>query len=765
MDKGDVIAIKVSQLCPVFFVLMILLAMIAVPVHSSDEVLPTGVKSVFYTQGEVLLFGYYNDTYLVLRDSSGSIAWNGTLEEGESKQLTLGEGIYSAAASKPYTVLVGASQTQTVVGYYAIDTFGRGSSTNFYTYIPTPDPLYPESKFIIFSYTNDTMVNVTNAGSKALLWQGTLDEGQHFSQDLSNAEWQNRTVHIESTFPVSALCYLDQGFLVPSSDGLFTGTLFHTFAGNITNGNNDLNVIGYHDDTWVSIRDSTSKSLVWNGSLSAGDVHSEVLTKPTFLTIESNQSVAVTVDPFLSFPIMYQAALYAGDVDGSLVGTNFFTTARGGGYLRIIAYQNDTHVTVTDQNTHASVWDGLLGEDGLQTRSTSHTVYNVTSDKPVSVLEGYGEWSTMFAPLYYTTDAEPPTIGGSSRTPETPTPTQDVQVSVEVSDDLTGVQNVILSYNSSGVVWTNLTMTLTGGNTYEATIPAMPSETLVNYKIITCDNIGNEAASAIDSYVVASYPTGSIVINGGDTYAASTSVTLTLTYSGTSSPVSQVRYSNDGTWDTELWESPSPSKTWSLTQGDGAKTVYFQVNNVLGMASPTYSDSIILDTTPPTATIASPSEGEKTQSSTVTVTWSGSDSGSGLEKFEVKLDSGIWISKGVSAAHTFTGLSDGSHSVLVKATDNAGNSKEYNRLFSVVTSSPSPSPSPTPTTSPSPTPNPSSSPNSSPSASPSSSPSQSPSNPFSIEPFSALLIVAGIVIVALISIGLGLYFRKRNQKS
>jgi len=283
----------------------------------------------------------------------------------------------------------------------------------------------------------------------------------------------------------------------------------------------------------------------------------------------------------------------------------------------------------------------------------------------------------------------------------------------------------------------------------------MPSQTLVNYRIVAYDNIGNAATRGNFSYAVASYPTGSIVINGGVTYAVSPSVTLTLTYSGTSTAASHVRYSNDGTWDTEQWESPSPSKTWSLTQDDGTKTVYYQVNNVLGMVSTTYSDSIILDTTPPAATITSPSEVEKLQSSSVTVAWSGSDGGSGLEKYEVKLDSGNWISKGLLAAHTFTGVGDGSHSIYVKATDNAGNSKEYARSFSVVTSSLSPSPSPTPKPSPSPTPNPS--------PSPSISSSQPQSKPFNIEPFSALLIVAGIVTVALVAMGLRLYFRKRNQ--
>jgi hypothetical protein len=748
--NGDVVAIrKFSQLCVISVILTLIFVALAIPVHSSDGTLPTGIKSVFYTQGGTLLFSYYNNTYFVLRDSSGSTAWNGTLEEGESKQLALGEGLYSVTASNPYTVIIGASQTQTVVGYYAIDTFGKGTSTNLCTFIPPRDPLYPESKFIIFSYTNDTAVNVKDARSKTVLWQGTLDKGQHFSQDLSNATWQNRTVRVESTFPVSALCYLDQGFIVPSSTGLFTGTLFCTFAGNITSGNNDLNVIGYHDNTWVTISDSTSKSLVWNGTLSAGEVHSEVFAKPTFLTIESNQSVAVTVDPYPTWPIMYQAALYAGDMDGSLVGKNFFTTARGGGYLRIIAYQDNTHVTATDQKTHTLVWDGTLDEMELHTRSTSHTVYNVTSDKPVSVLEGYGGWSAMFAPLYYTTDTEPPTIGTLSRTPQNPTPTQEVRVVADVSDDLSGVQKVILLYNSSGVVWTNLTMTLSGENTYEATIPATPSQTLVNYRIVAYDHIGNVATSSNVSYVVASYPTGSIVINGGETYAVSPSVTLTLTYSDTSTAVSQVRYSNDGTWDTEQWEGPSPSKTWSLTQGDGTKTVYYQVSNVVGMFSPTYSDSIILDTTHPSATITSPSEGETIYSSSVAVAWSGSDGGSGLEKFEVKLDSGNWISKGMLTTHAFTGVSDGSHFVYVKATDNAGNSKEYLRSFSVATSSPSPSPSPSPTPNPSP--------------SPSISPSQPPSKPFTLEPFSALLVVAGIVIVALVAMALRLYFKKRNQ--
>ena len=50
-------------------------------------------------------------------------------------------------------------------------------------------------------------------------------------------------------------------------------------------------------------------------------------------------------------------------------------------------------------------------------------------------------------------------------------------------------------------------MALSTGNTYQATIPAMPTETKVDYKIIAYDNLNNMGASGNQSYVVGSIPT------------------------------------------------------------------------------------------------------------------------------------------------------------------------------------------------------------------------------------------------------------------
>ena len=384
----------------------------------------TGFKSTFYTPGETLLFSYQNDTYFIIKNSADNLIWNGTLQEAQTKQLTLTEGVYFAFASKPYTLLAGDAQNQTVVGYYALDMYGKATSTKLYTYIPKRDSLYSQSSFIIFSYSNTNKIKVTDTQNKSVMWQGTLNDGQHFSQDLTNTTWQNKTVAIESTYPVSALCYLDQGFLVPSSTGLFTGNLFYTYTGNITNGNNDLNVIAYRNQTQVTISNSVTKTAIWSGTLNEGEVHSQVLNTSTYITVTSNQSVAVSVDPYPSWPIMYQAALYAADAKGGLIGTQFFTTARGGGYLRIIPNENDTKITVVDQATHAIVWSGQLSEMSTYKLTTTHTIYNITSDKPVAVLQGYGEWSALFTPLYFTADSEAPTISDITRTPQNPISTQ-----------------------------------------------------------------------------------------------------------------------------------------------------------------------------------------------------------------------------------------------------------------------------------------------------------------------------------------------------
>jgi hypothetical protein len=95
-------------------------------------------------------------------------------------------------------------------------------------------------------------------------------------------------------------------------------------------------------------------------------------------------------------------------------------------------------------------------------------------------------------------------------------------------------------------------------------------------------------------------PTGSISINGVVEYTNSSSVVLTLSAKDVTSTVAQMHFSDDNiTW--TPWEAYSVSKAWTLTTGDGTKTVYVQYVDKAGLNSPIYQNTTKLDTKQPTA--------------------------------------------------------------------------------------------------------------------------------------------------------------------
>jgi hypothetical protein len=112
------------------------------------------------------------------------------------------------------------------------------------------------------------------------------------------------------------------------------------------------------------------------------------------------------------------------------------------------------------------------------------------------------------------------------------------------------------------------------------------------------DMAGNTAVFSDSIMLETSPPTGSIQIDAGAVTTDSTAVTLTVSASDPESLVTGMRFSNDATsWSD--WESYSTTKAWTLTEGDGTKTVYAQFGNGAGLISDTYLDRIELDTSAP----------------------------------------------------------------------------------------------------------------------------------------------------------------------
>ena len=122
-------------------------------------------------------------------------------------------------------------------------------------------------------------------------------------------------------------------------------------------------------------------------------------------------------------------------------------------------------------------------------------------------------------------------------------------------------------------------------------------------------------------------------------------------------------------FDTGTWQPYATSAAWTLSSGDGLKTVYVRFQDSAGNVSSVAMASITLDTTPPQAftPVANPAGWT---AGNVQVTFATTDSGSGINHYEVALDSGAFA----VATSPYTVTTEGNHIVTVKAVDNAGNS-------------------------------------------------------------------------------------------
>jgi hypothetical protein len=184
------------------------------------------------------------------------------------------------------------------------------------------------------------------------------------------------------------------------------------------------------------------------------------------------------------------------------------------------------------------------------------------------------------------------------------------------------------------------------------------------------DAAGNVSAVYSDTIVLdTTSPTDTIQINGGAIYTPIPTVTLTLDAHDING-VAAMRFSNDGVTFT-AWLPYSATHIWRLADGDGTRVVYVLYRDTAGNVSPSYFDTIILDTTPP-ETSATPSGTVGNNGwwrSAVAVALAASDTVAGIDHTTYRVDAAAWQTYTIP----FTVSVDGAHNVEYASVDTVGN--------------------------------------------------------------------------------------------
>ena len=101
----------------------------------------------------------------------------------------------------------------------------------------------------------------------------------------------------------------------------------------------------------------------------------------------------------------------------------------------------------------------------------------------------------------------------------------------------------------------------------------------------------------------------SFAIDNDDLYVSSTSVSVSVTADDTGAGVAEVMIDDDASLSGGTWIPHEGSVDYTVTSGDGTKTLYGKVRDGAGNESSLVSDSITLDTLSPTIQITNPAQG------------------------------------------------------------------------------------------------------------------------------------------------------------
>jgi hypothetical protein len=167
-----------------------------------------------------------------------------------------------------------------------------------------------------------------------------------------------------------------------------------------------------------------------------------------------------------------------------------------------------------------------------------------------------------------------------------------VTVTLNATDNQGGSGVQKITYSASGAQ--TIAQTDAPGNSVEVALDQEGTTTLTYYATDKAANVEDQKTLTLK--IDKSAPTGTVFINDGASRTCSRSVTLTLSATDPSaggSGVSQMRISNTQSGlSSASWEAYSTTKAWTLSSGQGTKTVYVRYRDGAGNESTVVTDTI-----------------------------------------------------------------------------------------------------------------------------------------------------------------------------
>ena len=359
------------------------------------------------------------------------------------------------------------------------------------------------------------------------------------------------------------------------------------------------------------------------------------------------------------------------------------------------AFQDGVSQTLT-LNTGA--WNGQMMDSGqnLLIGSFGGTLdfFDGCTDE-IRISKGIARWTSNFTPpsAPYDVDTTSPTVSSTSPASSVTGVGVSSAISATFSEDMDSSTITTSTFTLSSSSGSSVSGTVSYSNKVATFTPSSNLSYSTTYTATITTGMKDTTGNAMSSNHTWSFTTGS----APDTTAPTGSVsgasytnlsTVTLTLSATDSVGVIGYYVSDSSttpsasasgW-TSITSTTSYSGTvsYSLSSGEGSKTIYAWYKDAAGNVSSTANATITLDTTVPTVTISSPTSSSTYTATTSTISLGGSasDSVSGISSVAWSNNRGGNGTATGTASWTVSSisLSSGDNVITVTAKDGAVNS-------------------------------------------------------------------------------------------